>query len=66
MNELDIWRCAKFLFKEYGAESVLVASTQADSLLEQGDVERGKIWLRIARATAQLERKQVGMREPVH
>lgn len=66
MNELDIWRCANVLFKEYGTRAVFVASKRADSLFNQGDVERGKIWLRIARAIAELERKRVGKNEVVH
>jgi hypothetical protein len=57
MNELDIWRAANILVKQYGAGAVFIAAKRADALLEQGDAEGCVVWVRIARAITDLERK---------
>ncbi len=42
-EEIDVWRSAAILLKEYGAdEGAFIAARRADALLDQGDVERPK------------------------
>jgi hypothetical protein len=40
----DIFRAAKLLFDQHGDEADVQASEHCDELLEQGDLDRGKVW----------------------
>jgi hypothetical protein len=43
--ELDIYRAANILMKEYGSEQApLMAAKRADALLDLGDVDRQRVW----------------------
>jgi len=47
-SDLDIWRSAQTLLKAHGEEkALLLAAQRVDSLLESGDREGRRTWLRI-------------------
>jgi hypothetical protein len=56
-SELDIYRTANILVKEYGLEQApLMAAKRADALLELGDIEGQQIWKAVLRAVQELIR----------
>ena len=56
MHEIDVWRTAYLLMREYALEAALIASTRADALLAQGDLKGFAVWKRVVAAIADLER----------
>ena len=56
-SELDTWRAANVLLKRYGGEALFIATRRADALLDRGDPEGCSVWIRIATAITELERK---------
>jgi hypothetical protein len=60
--ELDIYRTANILVKEYGVEQApLMAAKRADALLELGDLDGVQVWQAVPRAVEELIRTE---REP--
>ena len=57
MHEIDIWRVANLLIKDYGEEAVFLASKRADALLDLGDAEGFAVWLKVVKAIDMLERQ---------
>ena len=55
---LDIWRAAKVLVKEYGDEALLLAARRCDALLANGDVDGERVWRGILRAVEELRRTE--------
>jgi hypothetical protein len=58
MNEADIWRTAKEMIQQYGAEAHIRARQRAEKLLEYGIAEGSEEWTQVADAIAELERKK--------
>jgi hypothetical protein len=56
----DIWRAANLLIREYNSEAELVAARRADEMLERGDHDGQRVWLRIKRAIVELQAVPVG------
>jgi hypothetical protein len=57
--ELDIYRIANILVKEYGAEQApLMAAKRADALLEIGDVDGQQVWKGVLRAVQEALSRQ--------
>jgi hypothetical protein len=54
MDEKDIWRSAKLLIEQYGADASVHAAMRADQLLEAGDVQRVYVWKRALKAIEEL------------
>ncbi len=52
MHDIDVWRTADIMMKEYGDEAGLVAARRA---LENGDVVGCSAWKRVADAISWLE-----------
>jgi hypothetical protein len=63
VSDLDIWRAAHMLVKQHDADAEIVAARRADELMEREDWEGRSVWLRIARAIAELQATPTG---PVH
>jgi hypothetical protein len=60
--ELDIYRAANILVKEYGAEQApLVAAKRADAVLRLGYIEAQRTWKAVLRPVQELTRTE---REP--
>jgi hypothetical protein len=56
-SDLDVYRAANILVKEYGAEQApLLAARRADVLLERGDVDGQRVWKAVLRAVEELIR----------
>ncbi len=48
-SALDIYRTAKLLIDQHGAEAPIHAAMQADAMLEKGDMDGRAVWLRACR-----------------
>jgi hypothetical protein len=56
---LDIYRTANVLVKEYGAEQApLMAASRADALLYRGDVDGQRVWKAVAAGRAGVDPAQ--------
>jgi hypothetical protein len=55
VDERDIWRSAQAMIKRYGADAVVQASLRADALLEKGDREGQRTWIRVIAAIRELQ-----------
>lgn len=54
-SEIDIFRSANLLIKEHGEAADFVASTKADEMLEIGDVDGQRVWMKILSAIKELQ-----------
>ncbi len=58
-SELDIYRTANILVKEYGPEQApLMAAKRADALLDLGDADGQRVWKGVLRAVQELIRRE--------
>ncbi len=64
--DLDIYRSARVLVKQHGADAPIHAAMRADELLEAGDLEGVAVWKRILRAVEELQRVEPGPGRKVH
>ena len=55
-SDPDIFRAAKLLIDQHGADAGLRAAERADQLLEAGDVIGAATWRRILKAVEELGR----------
>lgn len=55
-SDPDIFRAAKLLIEQHGAQGAVVAATRADELIKERDYAGGVIWRRIAEAIEELTR----------
>ena len=53
---LDIYRRANVIIKQYGQDAPIHAAMRADATLEVGDLEGCAVWKRILRAVEELQR----------
>jgi hypothetical protein len=53
-SELNIWRSAKLLVDQHGADAPITAAQRADALLATGAIEGRAAWLRILKAVEEL------------
>ena len=53
-SELDMYRSAHVLIKQYGDAANFHAAQRADELLDQGDVEGAAVWRGILEAIREL------------
>ena len=59
--ELEIYRAANILLKEYGAEQApLMAAKRAKAMIELGDLDGLRTWKDILRAVLELRRRRRG------
>jgi hypothetical protein len=64
--DIDIYRAANILVKEYGSEQApLMAARRADALLELGDVDGQRVWKGVLRAVPELLRRDRRSDEPL-
>ena len=55
VSEIDIWRSANELIKQYGADASIHAAMKTDELLAKGDLDGAAVWRRIVRAVEDLQ-----------
>ena len=58
VDDVDIWRSANLLIRQYGDEAVIYAAMQADACLEAGDLDGKAMWLRVIAAIGELQNKE--------
>lgn len=58
MKVSDVWRCAKLLIDEQGANAPVHAAEFAKELLRRGDRDGETVWIAIGRAAAALLAEQ--------
>lgn len=54
VSDLDIWRSAKLLCEQHGADAAIHAAQGADAMLEAGDLDGLATWKRILSAVEWL------------
>ncbi len=47
VSDIDIFRSAKLLVDQHGAEAPIEAALHFDAMLEKGDLDGQRVWLRI-------------------
>ncbi len=57
-SDLDIYRSANELIKQFGEAADIDAAMRADERLAAGDMEGKAVWLRIVKAIAELLSKE--------
>ncbi len=58
-SDLDIYRTANALIKQHGEQRAeLYAAMRADELLEAGDMDGRRVWLRVLEAVQELTGKE--------
>ncbi len=65
-SDLDIYRSANELIKQYGDAADIEAAMRADERLAAGDMEGEAVWLRIGEAIKELLSKERPKGEKVH
>lgn len=55
VDEIDIYRAAKLLINQYGADAPVQAAMRADAMTERGDMAGAAMWKRVVRAIAELQ-----------
>ena len=58
VDDPDIYRAAKLLIDQHGADAAISAAGRAHLLLEEGDTEGVTIWRAIVRALEELQRRR--------
>ena len=53
-SDLDVYRSANELIKQYGDAADIDAAMRADELMDAGDMEGEAVWLRIVKAVEEL------------
>ena len=54
VSDLDAYRTAWTLVKQYGADAWFIAAKRADALLEQGDLEGSLVWRGVLHAVEDI------------
>ncbi len=57
--DLDIYRAANVIIKQYGQDAPVHAAMRADAMLEKGDPDGYAVWKRILRALEELQREEL-------
>jgi hypothetical protein len=61
VSDLDIWRAANLLIGRHGDDAEITAASRADDLLDRGDIDGQRVWLRIRAAIAELRAPPSGL-----
>ncbi len=56
VSDLDVYRSARLLVDQHGDEAPIHAATQADAMLDKGDLDGQAVWMRILNAVEELLR----------
>ena len=61
-SDLDIYRSANELIKQFGDAADIEAAMRADEFMETGDMDGRAVWLRIVKAIEELRQREPGDR----
>ncbi len=64
--DLDIYRGANVIIKQYGQDAPIHAAMRADAMLEAGDLDGYGVWKRILLAVEELQGTAPKSGEAVH
>jgi hypothetical protein len=53
-DDIDIYRSAQLLIKQYGEDAAIHAAMEADACLERGDLDGKATWIRVIKAIKEL------------
>ncbi len=62
----NVFRSANVLVKQHGAEAPIHAAMHADAMLDRGDLDGQRVWLRILAAVKELLDTGPGERVAMH
>ncbi len=57
-SNIDIYRSAKLLIDQHGEDAGLEAAMRADAMLEKGNMDGKRVWLRIIAAIEEMQRTE--------
>jgi hypothetical protein len=60
ISDLDIWRSANELIKQFGDTADIEPAARADALLGKGDLDGQRVWLRILKAIDEMQKTPFG------
>ncbi|MEZ5833313.1 MAG: hypothetical protein R3D05_19230 [Dongiaceae bacterium] len=60
ISDLDIWRSANELIKQFGDTAEIEAAARADALLDKGDLDGQRVWLRILKEIDEMQKTPFG------
>ena len=58
MDTKDIYRIAKLIIDQYGADAPIHAAMRADTMLERGDFDGVAVWKLVLKAIKELQATQ--------
>jgi len=64
--DLDLYRAANVIIKQYGEDAPIHAAMRADATLKAGDPDGYAVWKRILRAVGELQGTEPKSGEAVH
>ncbi len=64
--DIDIYRAANELVKQFGDAADIEAAMRADERLSAGDMEGKAVWIRIVKAIEELQSEERPSDEKVH
>jgi hypothetical protein len=56
ISDGDVIRCAQLMQRQHGEDARIFAAMRADAMLEKGDFEGQRLWMRVVQALVELER----------
>jgi hypothetical protein len=57
-SDLDIYRTASVLIREYGEDAALEAAQHADAMLEKGCLGGQRVWKHVLAAVKEIQREE--------
>ena len=66
VSEIDIYRSANLLVRQHDAAASIEAAMRADAMLDRGDLDGQRAWLRILAAVNELLDSRPGDGAAVH
>lgn len=66
VSDIDIYRSANELIKQHGELATIEAAQMADEMLEKGDIEGQRAWIKILEAVKVMQRRKPVDDERVH
>jgi hypothetical protein len=66
ISDLDIYRSAKVIMKQYSEDAQIHSTKRASAMLNKGDLDGYAVWKRILRAVEELQGTMSKPRARVH
>ncbi len=66
ISDLDIYRSAQVIMKQYGKDAQIHSTKRASAMLDKGDLDAYAVWKRILRAIEELQGTEPKSGEAVH